>query len=190
MIEHPVAQIRLGPNTGAHETDTPQKPACNDQQNNAKHGHTDPADQKLQVKCLHNTVYLHKAGVDAVDHQLIQLRNFQLQIVHDHQGDQAKQQQRQKPQIIPVDMLAENHRFSPFTTICFEYRNAFTFLSAELFSVEDRLHQLVAVIAQLQQEKGGILPQQVQEDLISLPLGQAVQEVPVNPLQVPLVAFL
>ena len=39
-------------------------------------------------------------------------------------------------------------------------------------TVEDGFDELVAVIAQLQQEEGGILPQQVQEDLISLPFGQ------------------
>ena len=56
--------------------------------------------------------------------------------------------------------------------------------------VEHRFHQLIVVIAQLQQEEGCLPPQQVQEYLIPLPFGETVQEGAVHPLQVPLVALL
>ena len=42
------------------------------------------------------------------------------------------------------------------------------------FTVQHSFHQLVAAVAQGQEEEGGILPQQVQEDLVSFPFGQAV----------------
>ena len=46
------------------------------------------------------------------------------------------------------------------------------------FTVEDGLYQFIPVIAQLQQEKGRILPQKIQEDLIPFPLGQFIQKFP------------
>ena len=57
-------------------------------------------------------------------------------------------------------------------------------------AVQNSFHQLFAIVAQLQQEKGRILPEQLQKDLISLPLGKIIQEAPAHPLQIPFIAFL
>ena len=62
--------------------------------------------------------------------------------------------------------------------------------SSDLFSIQDSLHQPVPPVAQLQQKKRSPLPQQVKEDLISLPFGKRILESPADPLQSALVAFL
>ena len=59
-------------------------------------------------------------------------------------------------------------------------------LLSDYFSVQHGFHQFVPLIAQLQQEKGSILPQKVQEDFIPLPGGQLADKFPADPLQIPL----
>ena len=61
---------------------------------------------------------------------------------------------------------------------------------SDTLAVQHGFHQLVVVIAQLQQEEGLVLPQKVQEDFVALPFGQAVQEGTRDPLQIAFVALL
>ena len=58
------------------------------------------------------------------------------------------------------------------------------------FAVQHRFYQFVTVIAQLQQEEGGIGPQKIQKDPVALPLGQAAEEVPADPLEISFFALL
>ena len=60
---------------------------------------------------------------------------------------------------------------------------------SNFFAVEDGLHQGIPVVAQLQQEEGCVLPQQIQENLISLPFRKLIQKFPADPLQFTLVAL-
>ena len=60
-----------------------------------------------------NRYYLKYAGWLLLGLATLAMVDYlQLQIVHRHQGDQTQQQHRAKPQIIPVDILAEYH--NPF----------------------------------------------------------------------------
>ena len=64
------------------------------------------------------------------------------------------------------------------------------FILSDFLTIQDGFHQFVAAVAQSQQEEGGILPQKIQEDLVTLPFGQVIDKFPADPLQVALVAFL
>ena len=91
MVKHPVTQVSLCTDTGAKEAYTPQKTPCYDQKNDHQHGHTDFVHQEAGIEdCLH-TVHGHIAGVNTVDDHLVQLRDLQLQIVHNDQGNQTNQ---------------------------------------------------------------------------------------------------
>ena len=70
------------------------------------------------------------------------------------------------------------HKFSPLHS-----------MGGKPAAVEDGFHQLVAAVAQRQQEEGGVLPKQIQEDLVTLPFGKAVQKFPADPLQIAFVTF-
>ena len=108
VVKHPVAQVCFRLDTGAEEAHTPQEAAKDDQQDNAHHRHTDLVYQEVQVKG--NPI--HKTGVDAIDDHLIQIGDQQLQVVYHDQRHKTQDNQRAKTQIIPVDMLTENHSLS------------------------------------------------------------------------------
>ena len=107
MVEHLIPQMPLHLDGGAEEGNTPQKPAYYHAQDDADHGHTDPIQQEIQIKAVGNSVHFHKAVVHAVKHHAVQLRDLQLQTVHQHQREQAEDQPAGVPQVVAVDVFSE-----------------------------------------------------------------------------------
>ena len=113
MAEHSVPQIPFHTDTGAEEADPPQESAKDDAQNDPHQWHTDSVQQKIHIKWHVDPIFYYVAVVHTVDHQLIKIGDDQLHIVQYHQGQNTQQQPGCKPQIIAVNMFAENQGISP-----------------------------------------------------------------------------
>ena len=117
VAKHTVAHVGLHENGAAHEAHTPQKPTDDHKENDHQQGRANFIQQKLHIEGLHNAALEHLPVDHTVDDHLVQLRDQQLQVVHGDQRCKTQKDQRQKPQIVPIDMLTEYHGISPLFLI-------------------------------------------------------------------------
>ena len=119
VVKHPLPQIGSDQHRRAKETDAPQKPPDDHQQHDPDHGQADMLEQHLFGKGEGLSVDDDLSQVNAVDDQAVQLGDHKLDIIDRQQRQQAQKQHGCTAQIIPVDILAEDHGSPSFSLFLF-----------------------------------------------------------------------
>ena len=110
MVEHAVAQVGFHLDGRAEDAHAPHEAPRRHRQNDKHQRHADFVQQEIHVERAPNAVHHDIALVDPVDDHLIKIGHDQLEIIHHGQHGKAQQQPWGIPEVIAVDMLAEDHK--------------------------------------------------------------------------------
>ena len=110
MVEHAVAKVGFHLDGRAEDAHAPHEAPRRHRQDDKHQRHADFVQQKIHVKGALDAVHHDIALINPVDDHLVKVGHYQLEIIHHSQHGKAQQQPRGIPEVIAVDMLAEDHR--------------------------------------------------------------------------------